>query len=79
MIPNYLVEFLCIVSVNPIEDEFIFHLRPVIAIANTHKQSDAVLMDFWETNKEVDVQDKQFWSNCINSQMHLYPLSVKCI
>ena len=46
MIPNYLVEFLCIVSLNPIEDEFIFHLRPVIAIANTHKQSDAVLTDF---------------------------------
>ena len=62
MIPNYLVEFLCIVILNPIEDEFIFHLRPVIAALPTYKQtiSDAMLMDFYNTNKEVDVQDKQF-------------------
>ena len=51
MIPNYLVEYLCIAILNPIEDEFMFHLwlfannnTNIFFIFNTNREENGILL-----------------------------------
>ena len=63
MIPNYLVEFLCIAVSNPIEDEFIY-----VALCNSGQYftKHNVFLRVILNKQTAKFIQKYFSSNCIN-------------